>query len=243
MSGVMRLSDTWFMEGFIDFELQKYKLLAYLKEVNKCFDETKLYPQLSDVIFHYKNLTSFRDNKKFLQDQFPKQLSQVNVKQLELVYEKMLQDGELMQELENITNYAVNEMKCTIDNGAEIYELIEKQLHIEPIGILPLYKDEGYMLLRYGNFSEVRAYSYTITLFEHKDARYKGVKMDYVDTWEKNLSNTYEHIKRDIIRNIRTLPNPAVYCIESQMSVPLDETLLPIAKRLLVRHIESEKAA
>ena len=43
-------------------------------------------------------------------------------------------------------------MKGTIDNGAEIYELIEKQLHIEPVGILPLYKNEGYMLLRYGLF-------------------------------------------------------------------------------------------
>jgi hypothetical protein len=29
----MILSETWFMEGYIDFELQKYRLLAYLKDV------------------------------------------------------------------------------------------------------------------------------------------------------------------------------------------------------------------
>ncbi|RYD57046.1 MAG: hypothetical protein EOP56_09570 [Sphingobacteriales bacterium] len=233
----MRLSETWFMEGHIDFELQKYRLLAYLQEVNKYFNEAKLYPQLGDVIFHHNNLLAFRTNKKLLQDQFPQQLNKVDMRNLELMYEKMLADDEVMNELESITNYAVSEMKSIIDNGAEIYELVEKQLRIEPIGIIPLYKNEGYMLLRYGNQSEIKAYSYSITLFEHQQAKYRGIKVNYVDRYTKSLANTYESIKRDIINQIRTLPNPAVYCIESQMQVPLDETLLPIAKRMLVRHI------
>ena len=237
----MMLSETWFMEGYIDFELQKYRLLAYLTQVNKCFNETKLYPQLSDVIFHHNNLVAFRDNKKFLQDQFPKRVEQVNIQKLELIYERMLQDNELMQELETITNYALQHMKGTIDNGAEIYEFVEKQTRIEPVGIMPLYKNEGYMLLRYGQYAEVRAYAYTITLFEHKDARYKGVRINYVDTWPKSIANTYEHIKRDIIRSIRTLPNPAVFSVETELAIPLDETLLPIAKRMLVRQLNTDQ--
>ena len=40
------LSETWFAEGYIDFELKKYTLLAYLQQVNKYFNENKLYPQL-----------------------------------------------------------------------------------------------------------------------------------------------------------------------------------------------------
>jgi len=233
----MKLSETWFMEGHIDFELQKYRLLAYLQEVKNYFNESKLYPPLADVIIHYNNLIAFRTNKKLLQDQFPQQLNKLEIKNLELMYEKMLADDELMQELESITNYAVDEMKGIIDNGAEIYDLIEKQLIIEPIGIMPLYKNEGYMLLRYGNQSEIKAYSYSITLFEHQQAKYKGIKVHYVDSYTKSLANTYQNIKRDIIKQIRTLPNPAVYCIESPIQVPLDETLLPIAKRTLVRHI------
>lgn len=231
------LSDTWFIEGYIDFELQKYRLLSYLQEVNRHFNQTKLYPQLSEIIFHYNNLVTFRDNKKLLQDRFPQQLSSVNMQQLELVYEHMLKDSELMAELERIIIYALAEIKTTIDNGAEIYELIEHKLCIEPVGIMPLYKNEGYMLLRYGNYSEIRAYFYSITLFEHKDAKYKGVNITYVDSWSKSIVNTFEHIKHDIIRSIRTLPNPAVYSVEYTLNIPLEETLLPIAKRALVRHI------
>jgi hypothetical protein len=233
----MTLSETWFMEGYIDFELQKYRLLAYLHDVKNCFNETKLYPQLADVVFHYNNLVAFRNNKQLLQDRFPKKLDMIDLQRLELVYERMLADNDVMQELERITQYALDEMKGTISEGAEIYEYVEKKLLIEPVGIMPLYKDEGYVFLRYGEHTDVRIYSYSITLFEHQNAKYKGIKMEYVDSREKNLANTYEQIKLDIIRCIRTLPNPAVYKVEFPLSVPFKETLLPVAKRALVRHL------
>jgi hypothetical protein len=233
----MNLSETWFLEGYIDFELQKYRLLSYLQEVNNYFTENKLYPKLADVVFHYNNIVSFRDKKQLMQDQFPKQLDQVNLQKLELVYKQMLADDDIMKELEDIIYFASEQMKQTLDTGAEIYELVEKQLYVAPVGIMPLYKDEGYMLLRYGNMQEVRAYAYNVTLFEHQAAKYRGIKVSYVNSWEKTVANTYEQIKREIVKTIRTLPNPAVFCIESPWQVPLDETLLPIAKRVLVRHI------
>jgi hypothetical protein len=98
------LSETWFADGYIDFELKKYTLLAYLQEVNKYFNQNKLYPQLADVIFHYHNLVAFRENKKFLQEQFPKKLTGVQLEKLQTLYEQIIQDDELMQELEEIIN-------------------------------------------------------------------------------------------------------------------------------------------
>ncbi len=233
----MILSETWFIEGFIDFELQKYRLLAYLKEVKGYFNETRLYPQLSDIVFHYNNLVAFKENKRFLQDQFPRRLDQIDLKNLEVVYERMLADSEIMQELEQIIAFAIDEMKATITQGAEIFEFVEKKICIEPVGIMPLYKDEGYVFLRYGDFGEVRIYSYTITLFENRNSRFRGIKMAYMDSRTKNLSNTYEQIKIDIIRSYRMLPNPAVFKVEFPLTVPLNETLLPIAKRALVKQL------
>src|ERR1700726_4933843 len=111
------LSETWFADGYIDFELKKYTLLAYLQEVNKYFTENKLYPQLADVIFHYNNLVAFRENKKFLQEQFPKKLTGIQIEKLQVLYEQMIGDDELMQELEEIINYSVSEIKSAISNG------------------------------------------------------------------------------------------------------------------------------
>lgn len=235
----MILSETWFMEGYIDYELQKYRLLAYLGDVRKSFNETKLYPQLSDMVFHYNNMVAFRNNKRFLQDQFPKKVSAIDTRKLEVIYEQMLADSEVMQELEQIAQFAIDEMKGTITEGTHIHEMVEQQMQIEPVGIMPLYNDEGYLFLRYGNYSEVRVYNYTISIFEHKDAKYKGIKMEYLDTRQKNMANTYEQIKLDVIRSYRALPNPAVYKVESALNVPFDETLLPVAKRMLMRCVGS----
>lgn len=234
----MRLSETWFIEGYVDFELQKYRLLGYLQEVHKCFNETKLYPQLSDVIFHYNNLLSFKANKAFLEEQFPRQLDSFNTAKLEFVYKQMLEDDAAMHELENITSYALTQMKGTIDNGAEIYEFVEKQTTMEPIGILPIYKNEGYLLLRQDKNPTINAYAYNVTLFEHKDAKYKGIKLQFVESFTKSIINTFEQIKMHIIHSIRTLPNPAVYGVATTLSLPVNETFLPIAKRMLVRQID-----
>lgn len=238
----MQLSETWFIEGYIDFELQKYKLLAYLKEVNEYFTTTKLYPQLADIIFHYNNLTSFRENKKILQDGFPKQLGSLDVRRLELVYKQMLEDDEMMLELERITHYATNALQHAIKNGTEIYDAVKSKVCIEPVGIIPMYKDEGYVLLKHRAEAEIQAYYYAVTLFEHSNAKYRALKMEYLDSWAANIINTYMQVKREVIRANRLLPNPAVYSVDSALDVPFAETLLPIAKRMLIKHITAGEA-
>ncbi len=70
--------------GILTSNLKKYTLLAYLQEINRNFQENKLYPQLADVIFHYNNLVAFRENKKFLQEQFPKKLSGLQMEKIQV---------------------------------------------------------------------------------------------------------------------------------------------------------------
>jgi hypothetical protein len=50
------------------------------------------------------------------------------------------------------------------------------------------------------------------------------------------MINTYENLKYDLIKRT-ALPNPAVFSIETKLSFPVEETLLPIAKRSLVKYL------
>ena len=231
------LSETWFADGYIDFELKKYTLLAYLQEINNYFNENKLYPQLADIIFHYNNLVAFRENKRYLQEQFPKKLTGIQLQKLQVLYEQMVEDDELMEKLEEITNYSAYKMKSTISNGTEIYEFVEENLTISPIGLLPLDTNEGYFFLNGGNGNETRVYQFRLSIFEKHDEKYRSIKTGFVNSWQRNMANTYESIKTELIRNKAELPNPAVYSIETPLVYPIEETLLPIAKRSLVRYI------
>lgn len=236
------LSETWFADGYIDFELKKYTLLAYLQEVNRYFNENKLYPQLADLVFHYNNLVAFRENKQFLQQHFPKRLTKVNLEKLQLVYEQMLADDELMQELEDILHYALKEMNETLQEGTGLYEFIEEKLNIAPVGLVALDNREGYMFLCDGKYSDTRVYQYRLSIFEQQHEKYRGIRTMFITTYSRNFVNTYEQIKSELIRHRNELPNPAVYSIETDLSLPLDETLLPIAKRTLVKYIATNAA-
>jgi hypothetical protein len=232
-----QLSETWFAEGYIDFELKKYTLLAYLQEINKYFHESKLYPQLSDLIFHYNNLVAFRENKKYLEEHFPKKLSGIQLEKLQVLYEQMIDDDELMQELEEIINYSAGEMKTAISSGAEIYEFVEGNMTITPIGLVPLDVNEGYFFLSSGNTKNTRVYHYRLSIFEKHNENFRSMKTAYVDMMQRSMVNTYENLKSGLIKNRSDLPNPAVYSIETELSFPVEETILPIAKRSLVKFI------
>jgi hypothetical protein len=231
------LSQTWFAEGFIDFELKKYTLLAYLQEVNNYFDANKLYPQLADMIFHYHNIVKFRENKKFLQEQFPKKLTGIQLENLQLLYEQIIADDEIMEELESIIQYAAGEMKGAIRNGTEIYEFVEDKIQIEPVGLVPLDNKEGYFFLITGTAASTLVYHYRLSIFEKHDEQYRAIKTSYITEWQRSIVNTYQNMKYSLIKEKKELPNPAVYTIEAKLSFPVEETLLPIAKRCLVRYI------
>ncbi len=233
------LSETWFAEGYIDFELKKYTLLAYLQQINGYFNENKLYPQLADVIFHYNNLVAFRENKKYLQEQFPKKLTGLQMEKLQTLYEQMIEDSELMQQLEEIIHFSAGAMKTTISSGTDIYEFVEDNLTITPIGLVPIDIQEGYFFLSAGNNKATYVYQYRLSFFEKHDERFRSIKTSYIDLVQRSMVNTYESLKTHLIKNRSVLPNPAVYSIETTLSFPLEETLLPIAKRSLVKYIST----
>ncbi|PUZ27318.1 hypothetical protein GA0116948_11751 [Chitinophaga costaii] len=236
------LSETWFAEGYIDFEQKKYTLLAYLQEINRFFHQNMLYPQLADVIFHFNNLRAFKENKTLLQQQFPKQLTAVNLEKLQLLYEQISEDDELMEELENILRFALHSLDDTIRDGTQIYDFVEEQLSISPVGLLPLDTREGYLLLCDGRYRETLVYTYRLSIFERHDEKYRGIHTHFLDAYAKNVSNTSEQIKLMLIRQFRQLPNPAVYRIETDLVFPVNETLLPVAKRTLVKYLSQNVA-
>lgn len=231
------LGVNWFIEGTVDFEYKKYILLAYLQEINRHFDKSKLYPNLSDLIFHYNNLIYFKKNKSMLQQAFPQRLTQADIDAVKLTYQKIVEDDATMQEIESIISFALAKMDPAIQTGKEIYDFVESQLNIDPVGVLPLMPYHGYFSLRNGKDKTHRIYEYQVTIFESTDDKYRGINIQYIDSYEASITNTPEAIKLNLIRRNQFMPNPAVYYVQSDISFPLEQTLLPVAKRCLVKYI------
>jgi hypothetical protein len=231
------LNKNWITENRIDFEYKKYVLLAYLQHVSDNFTEYRLYPYLSDLVTHYRNLKSLKDNKKNLYNLFPERMKGADLEQFTLIYEKMVQDDALMQEIESILDFSIPQMEVYLREGKKIYDIIEDNLKIFPIGVIPLNSESGYLFLRQSTSVDTRVYEFQISIFENPTEKYRGIHLLYLKTYEKSIMNTYEAIKSDLLSFNKNLPNPVTYVIETDMSIPFDETFLPLAKRTLVKRI------
>lgn len=233
-----RLSENWISEGWIDFEYKKYLLLAYLKNVDEKFREVKLYPPLAELIKHYEKLTHFDKNRHQIKLAFPKEMEGLDFEHFKIKYKNRVEEGDVMKELGDIVNYSMPKIKKQIEEGKGIYDFIESHMVIEPIGITSLYQKEGYALLTFEKGKEVFIYRYTINLFQNSVDSFRGIALRFIEAVKTGLVNTYDNIKMDLVKKFRDLPNPSAWRIHSHQTVPLEECLLPISKRLLLRHVE-----
>jgi hypothetical protein len=232
-----RLSQDWLTQGLIDFEYKKYILLAYLNHVKTSFDRVELYPHMADLVFHYRNLVSIKENKTLIRESFPKELSLEDFKKLELSYHKLIHDDDVMNELESILEFAIPQVKESLQEGSMIFEYVESNCEISPIGVTPLYANEGYLVVAQPPQSEAQVYRYQVSIFEDAHEQFRNLNTQLVDTVLKSNFITYESIKLDLIRRFKDLPNPATYLFTSKVKFPFTATLMPVAKRLFIKHI------
>jgi hypothetical protein len=173
-------------------------------------------------------------------DAFPKELSPESLRNMELNYKKIVEDDAVMQEIESIIEYALPHFKNSLDEGSYIYEYVESKCEISPIGLTSLYAAEGYLFVTQPPEKETNIYRYQVSFFQQSNESFRGIHTHFLSTQARSLSNTYESIKLGLIRQYAELPNPSAYLVLSKIRFPVTQTLMPVAKRLLVKQITKD---
>lgn len=231
------LKHNWLTDHLIDFEYKQYILLAYLKKVRSSFDELRLFPELSELIFHYRNLMSFLESRTLVDENLPVEMTGIDLESLKLVYEQIASDDALMSVVSDIVAYAMPQLEDAIYEGREIYELIEEHIDMDPVGIIPLYNKEGYFFLSDEERDDVRIYRYDLSNIDRPDESYRTISSEFVKQVQGAKWSMMENIKLELTKEHKELPVPATYCFHSSLVVPTEETFLPIAKRMLLKEL------
>lgn len=233
------LNDNWITEGLMDFEYKKYLLLAYLKSCRDDFTETRLYPPLGDLVRHYHHLSELNKSLEQLQQSFPKELSGFDFKLLQVEYERQKVADNHIQTITEIMEFAIPTMQSVIIEGKEIYEMIEQNMELAPVGIIPMYIQEGYVLINTDNTKDVFVYQYQHSVITTPQENLRSLSLNYIYKEVKSIGNTFERIKLNLIERFRDMPQPATYLCTSKLQLPLVETLLPITKRMMMKLLSS----
>jgi len=227
-----KLSDNWITEHLMDFEYKKYLLLGYLQEVSLHFEEKKLYPDLTDLISQYQNLTLLKKRAEELKGNFKKDLSDIDLENHKLMY-NLPPNEEWENEFKQILEFSLPLMGKKLDEGKTIFDFVEKNIAFDHLGILPLNKNQGYFLLNPFESKKVEAYSYHLSSLPYQQKIMYGLHVSYFSDFNVSLSRPIDKIKSDIIYSNPDLPNPAVFYFKARAEFPNEETFLPVAKRIL----------
>lgn len=232
---MVELKHNWLTEGHIDFEYKKYLLLAYMQQVENEFDAKKLYPRFSELVEHYRNLEILKEQKKIAANNFPKEISKLDFEKFRIEYKSAIKDDELIKEIDEIISFAIPMFQNKMSLGKELYEEVEDKVEIFPVGLLPLDVEEGFFMLSDFMRRMINVYYYNITIFESAMEKFRGIHTNLVNQYEMSITNTYQNIKYELIKDTKQMP--ATYALEFKETFPLTETMLPVAKRMLVRYV------
>jgi hypothetical protein len=228
------LKNNWLTENHIDFEYKKYMVLGYMQDVKIHYERNELYPILTDVIAHYKNLKKIKDNANQIKKGFSKEVTGIDWQKMELIHKQENIPDNLFQELELIIDFAMPLFADKINAGKQIYDDVEQNLSLSMVGITPLRKEEGYLIINTNYQKEIYVYQYGFSVLQNPQENSKQLLTEYVSTYTYSINNTFEKIKQDLIFTRKDLPNPAVYAIKSKLAAPFSQTLLPIVKRFFM---------
>jgi hypothetical protein len=237
------LSQNWITEGLLDVEYKSYLLLAYLSEVKKEFGEKKIYPSYSDLYNHYKNLVEVKSGREQMKMAFPKTLSKADFENLKLEYKNQLEDDDYLKILDEIIEYSIPEFQKHLKTGMELYQLVEGNLNISEVGLQALEVNEGYFFLCAPPKKEASVYQYSLTKVHLPDGQYRAIHVSHLDNVRLTFSNTFESLKTEIIRKSNHKNLVSTYLIESEVYVPWEESMLPVAKRRLIEYLVKQESA
>ena len=230
-----KLHDDWLTEGIFDFEYKKYVLLDYLQHINGEFTSNRLYPSLQDLKLHLETCTLLQSNKNAIRNSFPKTLKGLDMSAAKLVYEDTLHDDVYLSELNEILDFAIPRFSQTINEGVDRFSEVGENIKISPVGIVPLRTEEGYLFFLNNYERMVTIFRYQLALYNEMRERY--LKTVLIDSVRTSIGTTIEQIKIDLTRKFQAWPNPATYVVESKYDYPLEETLLPVVQRLMVKQM------
>ncbi|MGY6562602.1 MAG: hypothetical protein ACXITV_10895 [Luteibaculaceae bacterium] len=233
------LSNTWITDQPIDFELKKYQLLAWLQSTNKAFTALQIYPSLSDLIYQFNNLNTLKEEKKLMIDKFPKKLQSIDLAELKLNFTQLKSNSSYLEQIDEVIEFAMPEIEQEIKSGKELYQTVYNFMDIEPLGIIPLYKDEGYAFLHFTQSKQLSIYRYRSSMFTSSTDAFRGISFQYIETRKNNASISVDSIKRELTKSFNDLPNPATFLVTFNQLVPVEQTAVPLSKQKLLRYLAS----
>ena len=187
-----------------------------------------------------RDLNQIKNERNNLKQNFPKQIKGFDTKKQKIIYETLenLNHNDNIEVIFALIDWALPYINETIEEGIVLFDFVENNLTLEQVGILPIYKDEGYFMITDNIALELQVHRYECTIFSSGNEKYRSLKTVFVKSKKQRIiKKSPVSIKHELMKERTDLPNPAIFLLDSDLEFPFAETIMPVAKRKMITHI------
>ncbi len=220
-----------------DIELNQYKILSGLKEYRAEFNKNRLYPALSELVYLSSQLEEILERKGGIGLPLPKGIKNSH-NEKNVFVELIDQAKEHKEYLFDLIDWSIPVIKSLIDEAYLVYNFVDENMTIEEVGISPILKNEGYILVSDAQHSVLHIHRYECSSYSSGETPFHSLKTRFVQTAPPlNFSSESEFVKIELVKKYRDKPNIATYLCNTELDFPFSETIFPVAKRKLLDFI------
>jgi len=220
-----------------DIELNQYKILSGLKEYRAEFNQNRLYPALSELVYLSSQLEEIMDRKGSVCLPLPKRIKNAR-NDKNVFWEIIDQAKESKDYFYDLIEWAIPIIKSLIDEAYILYSFVDESLAIEEVGNKPLITNDGYLMVPDNQHSLLQIHRYGCSMYSSGDTPFHSLKTRFIQSVPKlNFSSESEFIKIELVKKYRDKPNIAAYLCNTELDFPYSETIFPVAKRRLLDYI------
>lgn len=230
--------DTFIASAGCDYEKSQYTVLNSLRSYRTEFSHNILYPSLKELIDLSTALEQLIEQRNFFQGNLPHDVLGIDLEHQEILYAMFPSDNPDVERVMDLIVWALPQLRKVIEEGTGIYDFVDENISVTSVGVIPMYKQEGYCIVPDHKASLLHFLQYQVSLYSAGDENYRTLKTKVVESFPQlSVHQSPIALKQEFISHHNELPNPATFMCETELDFPFQETILPVVKRKLISHV------
>jgi hypothetical protein len=205
-----------------DLEKSKYLLLSKLKECEKYFNDSKIYPTFYKLIAFYDSIYDLLSNREKIYNREYGDDEEAN---------KLAGYNEDIEKTFTLMEWSIPHIVEVIESGRTLYDFVEDNLNIESIGINSSHNLQGYIIVPDNR-------NKTLHIIKYEQNLHNCLKSKEVGNYKWNMIV----IPKSVLKNYiiaEDIMNQIIYYMDTELTFPYSETILPVAKRKFLHYLQS----
>lgn len=213
-----------------DEEIKKYRILSFLKIHISLFRKNKIYPSLTELVntaVKLENMISV-----------PMEIDGQSLSSFEedIIFSEFNIDED--DEFTALVKWTIIQVNEAINEGIPLYQFVEDNLEIIRISGSIINKDEGYLIIPDKTKGAINIYLFDSIYFNETKSQIRSIKVKFLQTMNEEdlIYKTSEPSIKTIMDFIGD-KHATVFLGHSDLDLPYQETILPMAKKNLLKQI------